>query len=174
VKIVVLYWVLTQATVSSFTGLSTLPVVRDELVRKRGWITDADLNAAVLIGRSTPGPMGVYVVSVGQKISGPAGALAGWLALMTPAWGIVALAGGLGKRTEDRRFQNAIRFIVLAANGYALVTLGALAKAAVTGWELGLLGVASAALLLRTKVDTIWILAGAGLIWALGQRGLVF
>ncbi len=170
-KFLVLYWVLTQATLSSFTGLSTLPIVRHELVEKRGWITDADLNAAVLIGRSTPGPMGVYVVSVGQRVAGWEGAVAGWLALMTPALAIIALLRGLGRRTENRRFQNAIRFVVLAGNGFALVTLWELGRAAMTGWALAALGAASAGLMLRTKVDTLWILLGAGLVWmGLGAR----
>jgi chromate transporter len=166
-KFLVLYWYLTQATVSSFTGLSTLPIVQHEFVEKRHWITDQQLNNAILIGRSTPGPMGVYVVSVGQMCGGPAGALAGWLALMTPALSIIALLRGLGNRTEDPRFKNAIRFIVLAANGYALATLYSLSRAALSNATLAAIGISSAALLLKTKIDTLWILLAAGILWVL-------
>lgn len=166
-KFLVLYWYLTQATISSFTGLSTLPIVRHEFVEKRHWITDQQLNNAILIGRSTPGPMGVYVVSVGQMCGGPAGALAGWLALMTPALSIIALLRGLGARTEHPRFQNAIRFVVLAANGYSLATLYTLSRAALSSPALVLMGAASAALMLRTRIDTLWILLAAGIVWVL-------
>jgi chromate transporter len=166
-KFLVLYWYLTQATVSSFTGLSTLPIVQHEFVEKRHWITDQQLNNAILIGRSTPGPMAVYVVSVGQMCGGPVGAAAGWLALMTPALSIIALLRGLGKRTEDPRFKNAIRFIVLAANGYALATLYSLSRAALSNWMLFSLGIASAVLMLKTKIDTLWILISAGILWVL-------
>lgn len=166
-KFLVLYWYLTQATVSSFTGLSTLPIVQHEFVEKRHWISDQQLNNAILIGRSTPGPMAVYVVSVGHMCGGPVGAAAGWLALMTPALSIIALLRGLGKRTEDPRFKNAIRFIVLAANGYALATLYSLSRAALSNWMLAALGLASAALMLKTKIDTLWILISAGILWVL-------
>lgn len=166
-KFLILYWILTQATVSSFTGLSTLPIVRHELVEKRHWISDQQLNNAILIGRSTPGPMAVYVVSVGQSVAGPIGALAGWCALMTPALAIIPLLRGLGRRTEDPRFKNAIRFIVLAANGYALSTLVALSRSALSGMGLAALGLGSAVLMLRTRIDTLWILLAAGLLWVL-------
>ncbi len=166
-KFFVLYWYLTQATLSSFTGLSTLPIVQHEFVEKRHWITDQQLNNAILIGRSTPGPMAVYVVSVGQMCGGIPGAAAGWLALMTPALGILILLRGLANRTEDPRFKNAIRYIVLASNGYALATLYSLSRAALTNATLAAFGIASAALMLRTKIDTLWILIAAGLLWVL-------
>ncbi len=164
-KFLTLYWILTQATLSSFTGLSTLPIVRQEFVERRHWLSDQELNAAVLIGRSTPGPMGVYVVSVGQMAGGWQGALAGWLALMTPALSIIALLRGLGKRTEDPRFRNAIRFIVLSANGYAIHTLFALSRAALSEWALGVMGVLCGVLLWKTRFDTLWMLLGAGFLW---------
>jgi chromate transporter len=172
-KALLLYWIFTQATLSSFTGLSTLPIIRHELVTKRQWINDADLNAAVLVGRSTPGPMSVYIVSIGQKVDGLPGAAAGWLALVTPAVLILVLLHSLKRWSKHPRFQNAIRYVVLASNGYALATLYALCRAAFQRWELAVLGVASAAILLRTRIDTIWILVGAGLLWMFGQRLLL-
>ena len=39
-----------------------------------------------VIGRATPGPMGAYVVAVGYQAAGVRGAIAGWLALVTPAF----------------------------------------------------------------------------------------
>ena len=43
------------------------------------------LNESVAISRSTPGPVGLYIVSVGYLIAGVPGAIAGWLAMITPA-----------------------------------------------------------------------------------------
>ncbi|MDX2269125.1 MAG: chromate transporter [Bryobacter sp.] len=172
-KVLLLYWIFTQATLSSFTGLSTLPLIRHELVSQRHWITDEDLNAAVLVGRSTPGPMSVYLVSIGQQVLGWPGAVAAWLSLVMPAGLILLLAGGLRPYAQHQRFKNAIRFIVLASNGYALATLVQLCQAAFTHWLLALLSVCSAALLLRTRLDTLWILLGAGAFWLLVSRLLL-
>ena len=53
------YIVLLKATLTSFAGLASLPVVRDELVVHRHVLTDEKLNEAVVITRSTPGPVGL-------------------------------------------------------------------------------------------------------------------
>ena len=71
---------------------ASLPVVRDELVVQRHMITDHQLNAAVVITRSTPGQVGVYVVSVGYFADGVLRAIAGWLAMATPRAGDPRLA----------------------------------------------------------------------------------
>jgi chromate transporter len=62
---VVLYVLLLKATLTSFAGLASLPVVRDELIVHRQALTDEQLNEAIVITRSTLGPVGLYVVSVG-------------------------------------------------------------------------------------------------------------
>src|SRR5262249_34353879 len=67
---VALYLVLLKATITSFAGLASLAVVRDELVVKRPVLTDSQLNEAVFITRATPGPAGLYVVSVGYFAGG--------------------------------------------------------------------------------------------------------
>ena len=54
-----LYLVLLKATVSAFSGMTVIPIMRDELVVKRHVITDEQLNTAIVIGRSTPGPTSV-------------------------------------------------------------------------------------------------------------------
>jgi chromate transporter len=55
-------------------------------------LTDTQLNEAVVITRSTPGPVDLYIVSVGYFVAGVPGAVAGWLAMITPALLIIPLA----------------------------------------------------------------------------------
>ena len=70
---------------TSFAGLASLPIVRYELIVHRQALTDEQLNEAIVITRNTPGPVGLYVVSVGYFAGGIPGAIAGWLAMITPA-----------------------------------------------------------------------------------------
>lgn len=163
-KLVVLYWLLLQAMVSSFTGFSSLPIIRHELVAERHWIDDRELNAAIMIGRSTPGPIGVYIVSIGYFVAGWPGAAAGLLAMSTPALLILLLWRLLGNRVEDVRIQNAIRYVILAGTAYSAVLLISLSKSALTSAALTALSIACGYVMLRTKIATIWILAGAGLV----------
>src|SRR5262249_7484437 len=85
-NMLLLYPLLLKATMTSFSALTSLPVVRNDFVVHRQVLTDRQLNAAVVAGRSVPGPNGLYVVSVGYFISGVPGACAGWLAVVTPAF----------------------------------------------------------------------------------------
>ena len=79
-----LYLLLLKATVVSFSGLTSIPLVRNDLVVRRAVITDQQLNSALAIGQTTPGPVGLYIVVVGYFVDGIPGAAAGMLALATP------------------------------------------------------------------------------------------
>lgn len=160
-QLLALYWFLLQSMLTSFTGLSSLPVIRHELVETRHWIDDRELNAAVMIGRSTPGPLGVYVVCVGYFVAGYPGAAVGMLAMATPALLILLLLRVL---PEDPRLKNAIRYIVLAGSAYSLAALAGMAPTALTSWWAWGIGFVSGTLLLRTRLATGWIVLGAGLL----------
>src|SRR5215472_18064962 len=94
----VLYLLLLKATVTAFSGLASLPVLRQDLVLTRHVLTDEQLNAAIVVTRTTPGPVGLYVVSVGYFAAGIPGAVAGWLAMCTPAIAIIFLLRFIGSR----------------------------------------------------------------------------
>ena len=164
IKLLILYWTLLQSTLGSFTGLQSIPVIRHELIVERHWIDDQQLSAALIIGRSTPGPMGVYIVCVGYFVAGYPGAVMAALALMTPALLIVLLFRLLGSRIDDPRVKNAIRFVIIGGTAFSASALVGMGQSAFTTWWLVGLGALSALLLLRTKVATIWILVGAGIV----------
>ena len=88
---ILLYFLLAKATITSFSGSASLPVLREDLVVHRHVLTDAQVDTAVVVSRTTPGPIGVYVVSVGYYADGIPGAVAGWLAMITPALLIIPL-----------------------------------------------------------------------------------
>lgn len=163
-KLLLLYWTLLQSTLTSFSGLTSLPVIRHDLVLDRHWITDTELNSAVMIGRSTPGPMGVYIVCVGYFVAGVPGAVAGAFALATPALLIILLLRLLGGHADHPRVKNAIRMVVLAGTAFSAVTLLGMARSALNTPLLCALAATSFGLLLRTKIMTIWILVGAGVV----------
>jgi chromate transporter len=164
IKLVGLYWVLLQSMVASFTGLSSLPVIRHELVVQRHWVTDQDLNAAVMIGRSTPGPMGVYIVSVGYFVAGWPGAVAGMLAMATPALLVLLLMRVLKGRDDHPRMKSAIRFVILGGSAYSAAVVWAMSRETLVNWWTAALAAVAAGLLLKTRMHTIWILCAAGAV----------
>lgn len=162
-SLLTLYLLLLKATVSSFSGLSSLPVLHRDLVVERRVLTERQLNTSVAMARATPGPLGLYVVCVGYFVRGYPGAVIGGLAMITPAFLIIPLLRFLGRRKDDPRLQGAIRAVTLAAVGLMLEAAMPLARDAITSPWLAAVAVASCAVLVTTRLDTLWVVACAAL-----------
>lgn len=166
----ILYLLLLKATLMSFSGLTSLPVVRHDLVERYRVLTDRQLNATVAAGRTAPGPNGLYVVSVGYFVAGIPGAAAGTLAMMTPAFLIIPMLRYLGARAERPRVRSAIQAVMLAAAGLMLSTTVPLARDAVTGPLAVAIAIGTFLFLVFTQRATLWVIAAsalAGLLSAL-------
>lgn len=159
----VLYLYLVKATLTSFSGLTSLPVVRHDLVETRHVLTDLQLNAAVAAGRTAPGPNGLYIVSVGYFVDGIPGAFAGYLAMITPAFLILPLLRYVGARAEKPRVRSAIQGLTIAAAALIVSSTVPLARDSITGWLPGALAVAAFGLIAFTRLDTFWVMAGSAL-----------
>jgi chromate transporter len=72
-SLMLLYLLLLKATMTSFSGLAPLPMVRADLVVNHKVLTDHQLNTAVATGRIGPGPIGLWIVSVGYFVGGVPG-----------------------------------------------------------------------------------------------------
>lgn len=160
-NVAVLYLLLLKGTLTAFAGLASLPVIQDELLIQRHVLTDKQLNEAVVITRSTPGPVALYIVSVGYFVAGVPGAIAGWLAMITPALLIIPLIHFVGRRMEHPRVKSILQNIVIASAGLLLAAAIPVARDALTGPVTVVIAVVSFALLLTTKLDTLWIILGA-------------
>ncbi len=164
---VMLYLLLLKATLSSFSGLASLPILREDFVVKNHFLTDRQLNTALVIGRSTPGPKGLYVVAVGYYAGGYGGAFAAWLALVTPALLVIPMIEYAGRKADSPQVKSILRAVVLASAGISLsATLPLGADALHTPLSYGI-AVVSMLVLVFTKLDTIWVIlasAAVGLV----------
>jgi len=164
VNLVILYLLLVKATLTSFSGLASLPVIRNDFVVRRHVLTDRQLNTAVAAGRIGPGPLGIYVVSVGYLVDGAPGACAGWLAMVTPAFLIIPMLRFLGDRAQHPRARAVARAVLFAGAGLMLSAAVPLARAAIGGpLSLAIL-LASFILIAVTRVDSLWVMLGAAAI----------
>ena len=163
-----LYLLLLKATLTSFSGGTFLPSVRHDFVVTRHAITDAQLSSAVAISRMGPGPNGAFVICVGHYVAGPAGAAAGYLAMITPAFLAILILRLLDGRTGHPRWRGAIRGLTAAAAGLMLANSWPIAQFAITSWFPALLALLALAAFLSRKVETVWVLAGSGLLAILG------
>lgn len=166
----VVYLLLLKANLISFSGLASLPLVHADFVQNHHVLTERQLNTAVAAGRSGPGPAGIYMVSVGYLAAGIPGAIAGYLAVITPAFLVIPLLRMLHERVSHPRLRSAIRSILLSAAGLLLSASIPLGRDALTGWFSVAIAAGSFALLSFTKVETLWVILAAA---ALGAGAVV-
>lgn len=73
-------------------GYAMLPLLQDELVKKRRWLNEEELLDLYSIGQCTPGIIAINVATfVGYKRAGIKGALATTLGMITPSIIIITL-----------------------------------------------------------------------------------
>jgi chromate transporter len=172
---ILLYLLLAKATLTSFSGLTSLPAVREDLVKRHHVLTDRQLNAAVAAGRTVPGPNGLYIVSVGYFVAGTPGAIAGCLAMVTPAFLIVPVLRYLGARAETRKVKSAIATLLIGAAGLVTFSTVPLARDSITGVVPAAIALGAFAYTAFTKKPTLWLIAAsaavafAARIWGLAH-----
>ena len=127
------------------------------------WPTDEQLNTAVVVSRTTPGPVGVYVVSVGWAVGGLPGAIAGWGAMCTPALLILPLIHLASQQAAHRRMRGATQAVVAASAGLLLAAVVPVASETLTNAVAILVAVVCTVLMLR-KVSPLWLVVGAGAV----------
>ena len=163
-NVFVLYLLLLKAIVTTFSGLASVPIVRNDLVVHRHVLTDHELNTALAITRTTPGPMGLYVVSVGYFVAGTPGAFAGWLAMITPALLMIPLLEFIRRKAEHPRFKSVLRCVIFASAGLLLWVTVPLGRDALHGYLTTAIALVAFALAVTKKVDTLWIVLGAAVV----------
>ncbi|MCC7233797.1 MAG: chromate transporter [Bryobacterales bacterium] len=164
-----IYLLFLKATLTSFSGMGSLPIIRQEFVVERHLLTDRQLATALAVGRAGPGPHGLYMVAAGYFIAGVPGAAAGCAALMTPAFLILPLLLHLGRHRDHPRVRGAIRGVTLAAGALVVAAALPMARDAWTGPLPAAISLASFGALLFTRLDTLWIVLGSALAGLAGM-----
>ena len=163
-NIFIVYLLLLKAVCTSFSGMASLPIVRNDFVVSRHLLTDRQLNTAVVTGRTGPGPNGLYVVSVGYFVEGLPGAMAGLLALVTPAFLIIPMMRWVGDYAKIPRIRSAIRAVVLASAGLLIASSIPLAQDAATGPMAVAIILVSFVVLTFTNLESWWVMMAAAVL----------
>jgi chromate transporter len=156
------------------SGYVLLAFLRNGLVERLGWLTEAQLLDAVAVGQITPGPVFTTATFIGYLLGGTSAALLATLGIFLPAFFFVAMSGPLVPRIRRSRmagaFLDGINAASLALMAVVTVHLG---RAAFVDWMTIVFGVMAAILLLRYRVNSAWLVLGgvAGGLLARAIRG---
>ena len=151
-------------------GYAMLPMLKREVVERRGWVTEEDILDCYAIGQCTPGVIAVNTATfVGFRQAGVLGAAAATLGVVAPSVLIITvLAGILNRFSHLAVVQNAFAGIRVAVCVLIGTTMVRLWKKGVKG-SFGLVCWLAALLLaVLLKVSSLWIVVGA-LLFGFGK-----
>ena len=159
----VLYFLLfLKASLFSTGGFSNLPSVHHDLL-SAGWAVEADFGESIAIGQISPGPNGLWVVSLGYLTYGIRGAVLALLAVTLPALLVLGVAA-IYARIERRRWvEGLMRGISLAVVGILLTVCWTIVRQPGIDWTGWLIAAAAFGLAVSRRVPLIAILGLAGL-----------
>ena len=151
------------------SGYVLLAFLRPDLVERTGWLTDAQLLDAVAVGQFTPGPVLTTATFVGYLLARVPGAIVATVAIFLPSFVFVALSSPLIPRLRRSTWAGGFLDGANAASValMALVTWQ-LGRAAIVDWVTAALALAAAVLLLATRLNSTWLVAGGALAGGLG------
>ncbi len=162
-----LAWVAFKVGALSYGGgFVIIPLMQGDAVDVYGWMSESEFLNAVALGQVTPGPVVATVAVVGYAAAGLGGALLASAIAFLPSFGFV-LGGGshFDRLRADDRVRAFLDGAGPAAVGAILGVSVPLALGLSEGWQLVVLGLAAAALLLLRigVVATLLTAAAAGI-----------
>jgi chromate transporter len=143
------------------SGYVLLAFLRDDFVRRLGWLTDRQLLDAIAVGQFTPGPVFTTATFIGYLTGGWTGAIVATAGIFLPSFVFVAIVYPLVPRLRASPWAAAF---LDGANAAALGLMAAVA------WQLGVtsivdpltivLAVAAGVLLIRYQINSAWLVLG--------------
>lgn len=152
-----------KASLFSTGGFSNLPSLHQDLLAN-GWAREADFGQSIAIGQISPGPNGLWVISLGYLTYGYLGALIALIAVILPALLVLAVSAGYARIERQAWVQGAMQGVSLAVVGILLTVVWTiLHQPGVDGRGL-LIALGAFGLALSRKVNVLLILGLAGLV----------
>ena len=147
------------------SGYVLLAFLESELVRRHPVLTQPQLFDAIAVGQITPGPVFSTATFIGYLLQGPAGAILATVGIFLPSFVFVWLLNPLIPRMRTSRWFSAVLDGVnLASLGLMAAVALRLGQAVLTDWLTVVLLAAALGLLLWTKVNSVWLVLGGGLL----------
>lgn len=157
-------------SVVAFGGMpAVMPEMQRIVVEVKEWTSPVEFIQLFAVAQAAPGPNVLIASLIGWKAAGLAGAVVALLAVCGPAAVIAWWVADLWDRFKDSPWrlaiQRAIAPIVVAlilSGGYVIAT-----PDGTPDWRLWSIAAASAAVVLATRLNPLWMIAGGALMGAL-------
>ena len=121
-SLVVYFWLLLKACLFSTGGFGNVPSLHSDLLA-RGWATEREFGEALAVGQISPGPNGLWVISLGYLMAGVSGAILALIAIVIPPLLILAVNRFYRRVQNHPAVEGFMRGLSLAVVGIFVVVM---------------------------------------------------
>ncbi len=160
------FWLFLKGSLLSTGGLGNLPFLHQDLIAL-GWAKESDFVTAIAVGQVSPGPTGLWSISLGYLTFGWVGAFLALVALTIPPLLIVGVRAFYGRIEKNPTVQDFMRGLVLGVVGLTVTVALTLATSSITDWRGVAIAAGALGLAVSKRVPIILVLAlaaAAGLL----------
>ncbi len=151
-----------KASLFSTGGLSNLPSLHQDLIGAHS-ANEAEFGQSLAIGQISPGPSGLWVISLGYLTYGYPGAFMALIALTIPPLLVLAIEGGYNRIEHLAWVQEFTLGVSLAISGIFFNVAWSIVAHTNIDWKGWLIAAGALGLAATRKVNLLVILALAGL-----------
>lgn len=163
----VYFFLFLKASLFSTGGSGSIPGLHQDLISAR-WATESQFAQSIAIGQISPGPNGLWVISLGYLTYGYLGALLAMVAVTLPPLLVLGVAAGYQHVEKKAWVQNAVRCIGLAVVGMLLSVCWEIISRSTADWKSLLIGLA-ALLAASRRMHSLLIILFAGFVGMVEQ-----
>lgn len=156
------FWLFLKASLFSTGGMGNLPSLHADLPA-RHWATERQFAESLTIGQISPGPSGLWVISLGYLTGGLRGSLLATLAILLPPL-LILWVEHLYRRVQDHpAVEGFMQGLGLAVVGVFVVALHGILQSAGVSVRSVVILLAAIGLAVTRRVPVIGIVGLAGL-----------
>ncbi len=161
-NVLLYFWIFLKSSLLSFGGLSNLPYLHNDLMALH-WAEESDFISAIAVGQLSPGPSGLWSISLGYLTLGWLGGAISLLALSIPPF-LTLLTTSFYQQIEKYTLvKNFSRGLMVAVIGLTLGTTWTIGTSIIIEWKDLAIVLVAFGLALSKKVPVFVILSLAGL-----------
>jgi len=149
-------------------AITVAPDMHRVMVDQMGLLTDAQFSASIAIAQASPGPNVLFVAVMGYQAAGLPGAAVTLFGIMLPSTTLALAAARWGHARRDWRAVQAFKAGMAPLVIGLLFATGWILSSETAGWRHGLLTLAAAVLVWRTRVHLLLLIAAGAVLGGAG------
>lgn len=161
------FWLFLKASLFSTGGFGNVASLHSDLIARR-WATDRQFAEAITIGQISPGPNGLWVISLGYLTHGAAGSALAVAAITLPPLLILLIQRAYGRVEGHPAAIGFMRGLTLCVSAIFVVVLARILYSAGIDMRSIAIALAAVALAWSRRVPVVAIIALAGAAGMLG------